>query len=38
MAKNTTATGSVVDGVTVVHPDNMGKGLLWDEETKQYLE
>lgn len=23
MAKNTTATGSVIDGVTVVHPDNM---------------
>ena len=36
MAKNTTATGSVVDGVTVVHPDNIGKGLLWDHVTKTY--
>ena len=27
MAKNTTATGSVIDGVTVVHPDNIGKSL-----------
>lgn len=36
MAKNTTATGSTIDGVTVVHPDNIGKGLLWDNATKTY--
>ena len=36
MAKNTTATGSTIDGVTVVHPDNIGKGLLWDPATKTY--
>ena len=36
MAKNTTATGSTIDGVTVVHPDNIGDGLLWDEATKTY--
>ena len=37
MAKNTTATGSTIDGVTVVHPDNIGKGIKWDEATKQYV-
>lgn len=37
MAKNTTATGSTIDGVTVVHPDNIGKGIKWDETTKQYV-
>ena len=36
MAKNTTATGSVIDGVTVVHPDNIGKGIKWDEATQKY--
>ena len=36
MAKNTTATGSVIDGVTVVHPDNIGKGIKWNPDTKQY--
>ena len=36
MAKNTTATGSMIDGVTVVHPDNIGKGIKWDEATKTY--
>ena len=36
MAKNTTATGSVIDGVTVVHPDNMGKGIKWNDTTKKY--
>ena len=36
MAKNTTATGSTIDGVTVVHPDNIGEGLFWDENTKTY--
>ena len=36
MAKNTTATGATIDGVTVVHPDNIGKGILWDEATKTY--
>ena len=36
MAINTTGnTGSVV-GVTVVTPDNMGKGLVWNGATKQY--
>ena len=37
MTKNTTATGSVIDGVTVVHPDNIGKGIKWDEATKKYV-
>ena len=37
MAKNTTATGSTIDGVTVVHPDNIGKGIKWDEATKKYV-
>ena len=36
MAKNTTATGSMIDGVTVVHPDNMGKGIKWNDTTKKY--
>ena len=36
MAKNTTGGGATIDGVTVVHPDNMGNGLLWDEATKTY--
>ena len=36
MAKNTTATGSMIDGVTVVHPDNIGKGIIWNDITKTY--
>ena len=36
MTKNTTATGSTIDGVTVVHPDNIGKGIKWDEATQKY--
>lgn len=36
MAKNTTATGSTIDGVTVVHPDNIGKGIKWNDTTKKY--
>ena len=36
MAINTTATGSTIDGVTVVHPDNIGSRLVWNNETKQY--
>lgn len=34
MAKNTTATGSTVDGVTVVHPDNMSKKSFNFEDNK----
>lgn len=33
MAKNTTATGTTIDGVTVVHPDNIGKGITWNDTT-----
>lgn len=36
MAKNTTATGSTIDGVTVVHPGNIGKGIKWNDTTKKY--
>lgn len=36
MAKNTTATGSTIDGVTVVHPDNMGMRLEYNDQTKKY--
>ena len=36
MAKNTTAIGSTIDGVTVVHPDNIGKGIKWNDTTKKY--
>lgn len=36
MAINTTGSGTTIDGVTVVHPDNIGKGLFWDEATKTY--
>ena len=36
MAKNKTGGGATIDGVTVVHPDNIGHGLLWDEATKTY--
>ena len=36
MAINTTGNGVTIDGVTVVHPDNIGKGLFWDENTKTY--
>ena len=37
MAKNTKGDGSLEqNGVTVVTPDNMGKGLVWNETTKQY--
>lgn len=32
MAKNTTATGSTIDGVTVVHPDNMGNTLVFKDK------
>lgn len=32
MAKNTTATGSTIDGVTVVHPDNMGNTLVFKDQ------
>lgn len=30
-------TGSTIDGVTVVHPDNIGKGIKWDEVAKKYV-
>jgi len=30
MAINTTGSGATIDGVTVVHPDNMGKSLVFD--------
>ena len=33
MAKNTTGSGTTIDGVTVVHPDNMGKSLVFDGMT-----
>ena len=36
MAINTTGNNDSVVGVTGVHPDNMGKGLLWDKATKTY--
>ena len=36
MAKNTTATGSVIDGVTVVTPDNIGKGVWYNPATQKY--
>lgn len=36
MAKNTTGSGTNVDGSTFVHTGNMGNGLLWDEATKTY--
>lgn len=37
MAKNTKGDGSLEqNGVTVVTHDNVGKGLVWNEETKQY--
>lgn len=36
MAKNTTGSGATIDGVTVVHPDNIGKGIKWNETTKKY--
>ena len=32
MAKNTTAIGSTIDGVTVVHPDNMGNTLVFKDK------
>lgn len=34
MAINTTGNNGSVVGVTGVHPDNIGKGILWDEATK----
>lgn len=36
MVINTTGNRGSVVGVTGVHPDNMGKGILWDEATKSY--
>ena len=36
MAINTTGNNGSVVGVTGVHPDNIGKGLFWDEATKTY--
>ena len=36
MAINTTGNKDSVVGVTGVHPNNMGKGLLWDKATKTY--
>lgn len=36
MAKNTTGSGSTVEGSTFVHPDNMGKGIKWNDATKKY--
>ena len=33
MAINTTGSGATIDGVTVVHPDNMGKSLVFDGMT-----
>ena len=36
MAINTTGNNGSVVGVTGVHPDNMGKGIVWNEQTKQY--
>ena len=36
MAINTTGNNGSVVGVTGVHPDNIGKGLLWDPATKTY--
>lgn len=37
MAKNTKGDGSLEqNGVTTVTPDNIGKGLVWNAQTKQY--
>lgn len=36
MAINTTGSGTTIDGVTVVHPDNIGKGIKWNDTTKKY--
>lgn len=33
MAKNTTGSGATVEGSTFVHPDNMGKSLVFDGKT-----
>lgn len=33
MAKNTTGSGTTVEGSTFVHPDNMGKSLVFDGKT-----
>lgn len=32
MAKNTTGSGTAIDGVTVVHPDNMGNTLVFKDK------
>ena len=32
MAKNTTGSGTTIDGVTVVHPDNMGNTLVFKDK------
>lgn len=37
MAINTTGNNGSVVGVTGVHPDNIGKGIKWDEATKKYV-
>ena len=36
MAINTTGSNGSVVGVTGVHPDNMGKGIKWNDTTKKY--
>lgn len=36
MAINTTGNNGSVVGVTGVHPDNIGKGIKWNETTKKY--
>lgn len=36
MAKNTTGSGAIVEGATFVHPGNIGKGIKWNDTTKQY--
>lgn len=36
MAINTTGNNGSVVGVTGVHPDNIGKGIKWNDTTKQY--
>lgn len=36
MAKNTTGSGTSVDGSTFVHTGNMGKGIKWNDTTKKY--
>ena len=37
MVINTTGNNGSVVGVTGVHPDNIGKGIKWDEATKKYV-